>query len=150
MKPNPTSKPNDQLGREITLYRLLKPKRFLPDGSEHDECESIVSRNPKVRFEPGLTNAEVDHEIHAGTNWDQDAENYPGVVSETWPEGQLGRIIVSIRVQIAEFSNESDEGNFRAHELYANPNHEIPRLRTRWWVARTTQITKVRIERVLT
>lgn len=135
--------------KEITLYRLLKSNRSLPDGCEHDECASIISRNSDVQFQPGLSNMEVDHEIHEGTNWDQDDDNYPGVVIDTWPSGELGRIMVSLRVRVSEATNKSDEGNFRVHEFY-DPNESIePTRRRRWWVATNTYVTKVRVEKVL-
>lgn len=135
--------------KEITLYRLLKPNRSLTDGSEHDECASIVSRNPGVQFQPDLVNVEVDHEIREGTNWDQDADNYPGVVIDTWPGGELGRIMVSLRVRVSEATNESDGGNFRRHEHY-DPDEKIePTRRRRWWIATNKHIAKVRVEKVL-
>jgi len=121
----------------------LRSKRKV-DGGEHDECADIIARNPDVDFKAGLSGVEVDHEVHAGTFWDANLDNYPRTYAENFG-GRLGNIIISIRYRIVGLSSREWANGPRFYK----PDYYTDTLRRNWYVAGNTAIVRARVEKVI-
>ncbi len=131
-------------GEELTIYRCLRSDREVTSSEVHDECADIIARNPGVDFRPGLTGVEVDHEVHEGTNWDADCDNYPRSYLEQY-EGRLGYIIVSVRLDLlrsADLDWDEDPRFYQPDYLWGDKQRN-------WYIAGKTAVVRVRVERII-
>ena len=119
--------------QKITLYRCLRVQRPV-EGGEHDECEDFLERNRDVILGDGF---EMCHEVAAGTNWDAGSAEYP----EEFLNGGLGRVLVSVRASVNGVGLEVDGVKFKKRPDPDKPEYD-------WWVAETTGIVRVKIEKV--
>lgn len=131
-------------GEPLTIYRCLRSDRQVSGGEVHDECADIIARNPGVGFQPGLTGVEVEHQVHEGTNWDANCDNYPRSYLELY-EGRLGYIIVSLRLDLLR----SADLDWDEDPHFYQPDYLRDEAKRNWYIAGKTTVVRVRVERII-